>query len=84
MAPPTSPKSPKSTRKCNVCESLDRLRMEPLSLVALEMEVPEAYLFDEFAQPSWERPGFSRPPGWFHDHGRDGRGDQGLEIGLNV
>ncbi len=54
------------------------------SIFGLGAGISRAELFGEFAQRSWLRPGSSLPLGWFRDHGRDGRGDQGFEISLNV
>ncbi len=55
------------------------------SIFGLGAGSPGGELFDESAKRSWpRRPRFSPPLGWFHDHGRDGRGDQGFQISLNV
>ena len=86
MAPLTSPKSPKSTRNAPAVKASPRSRpVWSHSNLGLGAGSPRAELFDEFARHSWpRRPGFSRPLGWFCDYDRDGRGDQGLEISLNV
>ncbi len=85
MASPTSPKSPKSTRNAMPLKVSPRTpapRGAAQSLISAGSSTEE--LFDESAHPSCPPTGFSRSLGWFHDNGRDGRSDQGLEISLNV